>query len=287
MAVTATLYNADFVDAVPAGSLRARGNAVARALGAARFVIRRKRDGRFLALIDATAGGHFRLRPLDPALCQSGLDVPRLLAMLGVASCGRLHPRRATRLRHLPRWHVALPRGPDQLRDLLDQLAGLGIDPLGYADRTRLPLQFEPALLRQAGQDRYRRPLWLTPGCAAAWLAMRESAAEQGVPLEAISGFRGYAYQLGIIRRKLARGLGIGEILAVNAAPGFSEHHSGRAIDIGTPGEPAAEESFESTPAFDWLCAHAGGFGFRLSYPRDNPHGIVHEPWHWYWVGLG
>ena len=94
-----------------------------------------------------------------------------------------------------------------------------------------------------------------------------------------------HAYQLGIIERKRARGLTLDAILKVNAAPGFSEHHSGRALDIGTPGEPAAEESFEHTAAFAWLQQHAAAFGFRLSYPRDNPHGIVYEPWHWYFTG--
>jgi len=103
--------------------------------------------------------------------------------------------------------------------------------------------------------------------------------------IEAISGFRSHAYQLGIFRRKMARGQSISQILSVNAAPGFSEHHSGRALDIGTPGEPAAEESFERTAAFAWLQDRAATFGFRMSYPRDNPHGIVYEPWHWCWVG--
>ena len=42
-----------------------------------------------------------------------------------------------------------------------------------------------------------------------------------------------------------------------------------------------AEESFEATPAFDWLQRHAGASGFAMSYPRGNPHGIVYEPWHW------
>ncbi|HEY4556327.1 MAG TPA: D-alanyl-D-alanine carboxypeptidase family protein, partial [Lysobacter sp.] len=88
-------------------------------------------------------------------------------------------------------------------------------------------------------------------------------------------------YQLGIFERKLARGLGLAQILTVNAAPGYSEHHSGYALDIGAPGEPPAEESFEGTPAFGWLRAHADGHGFVMSYPRDNPHGIVYEPWHW------
>ena len=50
-------------------------------------------------------------------------------------------------------------------------------------------------------------------------------------------------------------------------------------------GEPAAEESFEATPAFAWLQARAGDFGFAMSYPRGNPHGIVYEPWHWRFEG--
>jgi D-alanyl-D-alanine carboxypeptidase len=79
--------------------------------------------------------------------------------------------------------------------------------------------------------------------------------------------------------------LSLADILQVNAAPGFSEHHSGRAIDIGAPGEPAAEPSFERTPAFNWLMQFAPAHGFRLSYPRNNPHGIAYEPWHWYWIG--
>ena len=89
-----------------------------------------------------------------------------------------------------------------------------------------------------------------------------------------------------ILARKRARGLGVDEILTVNAAPGFSEHHGGRALDIGTPGEPPAEDSFERTAAFDWLRAHAGAHGFTMSYPRDNPHGIVYEPWHWRHDGI-
>ncbi|HVT32680.1 MAG TPA: D-alanyl-D-alanine carboxypeptidase family protein, partial [Rhodanobacteraceae bacterium] len=37
------------------------------------------------------------------------------------------------------------------------------------------------------------------------------------------------------------------------------------------------------SPAFAWLKRHASRFGFRLSYPRRNRHGIAYEPWHWCW----
>ena len=134
---------------------------------------------------------------------------------------------------------------------------------------------------RFAGFDRYRRPLWLHVAAARAWQHMCEAALRDDVVLEAISGYRSHDYQLGIFERKLARGQSVDEILAVNAAPGYSEHHSGLALDIGAPGEPPAEESFEATSAFAWLTANAGDFGYVMSYPRDNPHGIVYEPWHW------
>ena len=62
-----------------------------------------------------------------------------------------------------------------------------------------------------------------------------------------------------------------------------NERDSGRALDITTPGFTALEEEFENSPAFAWLKKNARRFGFHMSYPRRNPHGIAYEPWHWSW----
>lgn len=256
------LLNTAAIELWPARLLRARSNADARALSRARRVLRRKRDGRFLAA-DLPEG----LLPLMPRL----RDEPGLEAALDVLDA---------ELRRRPAMPVAAQRLP--LADLEAKLARLGLD-TGYGERSGLALVAEPDRLTLAGLDRYRRPLWLLRPAARAWQRLRAAAYRDGVVLDAISGYRSHAYQLGIFARKLARGLSVEEILAVNAAPGYSEHHGGCALDIGTPGEPPAEESFEATPAFAWLSAHAGEFGFTLSYPRDNPHGIVYEPWHWCW----
>ena len=112
---------------------------------------------------------------------------------------------------------------------------------------------------------------------------MREAAASDGVELQIVSAFRSVEYQLGIIRRKLERGLAMDDILRVSAAPGYSEHHSGRAFDLTTPGYKALEEEFEKSPAFVWLSTNANVYGFTMSYPRGNKHGIAYEPWHWCW----
>ena len=118
---------------------------------------------------------------------------------------------------------------------------------------------------------------------AAAWAQMRATALRDGIRLTPISGFRSVAYQADLIRRKLARGQTIDEILRVNTAPGFSEHHTGRAIDLGTPSEPPLAESFAESSAYAWLAWHAARYGFALTYPKNHYSGITFEPWHWCW----
>ncbi|MEO6138735.1 MAG: M15 family metallopeptidase [Luteimonas sp.] len=256
------LINTPEIELWPGGLLRARSNHDARILSRARHVLRRKGDGRYLAA-DFPEG----LLPLVPQLQRE----PGLTAALdALASPAIRRHSKAACIGDLP------------LTRLQHHLAALGLDD-SYASRTGLSLVAEPVQLALAGFDRYRRALWLHPHATPAWLQMRDAALRDHVVLEAISGYRSHDYQLWIFERKRERGLGIDEILAVNAAPGYSEHHSGRAMDIGAPDEPAAEESFEHTPAFAWLVVHAGEHGFAMSYPRGNPHGIVYEPWHWCW----
>lgn len=143
----------------------------------------------------------------------------------------------------------------------------------------------EPKHLESIGLDTQGREQFLAPRAARAWARMREAAARDGVELQIVSAFRSIEYQLGILRRKLESGQTIEQILRVSAAPGYSEHHSGRALDITAPGFRALEEDFERSPACAWLSANAQRFGFHLSYPRGNPHGIAYEPWHFCWHG--
>lgn len=174
--------------------------------------------------------------------------------------------------------------GPDAAsgRDLPALHRELGI-PEDYATERRLPRCDEPS------SDELRviaiepRTIELIAPAADAWAKLRAAAAAEGITLIPISGFRSIARQSENIRGKLAQGRAIDEILRLSAAPGFSEHHTGRALDLGTPGETDLEESFASTTAFEWLTRRAAEFGFHLSYPHGNAHGIAYEPWHWCW----
>lgn len=253
------LLNTPDIEVWPASVLRARGNRDARVISRATQVLRRKRDGAYVAAV--LPEGVLGLLPgWQRAL---GIDDALDLLDAGVA----------------PGPQDTAPTLP--LSQVETRLDALGLDAAGYAARTGLALVAEPAWLSLAGEDRYRRPLWLEAETARAWHRLRAAAARDDIVLEAVSGYRSHAYQLGIFERKRARGLSLDAILAVNAAPGYSEHHAGSALDISAPGEPAAEDSFERTSAFDWLTGRARDHGFTMSYPRDNPHGIVYEPWHW------
>lgn len=164
----------------------------------------------------------------------------------------------------------------------LERAFALGV-PRDYGRTRHLRLQREPTRLVPIGEDIHGRVQWLQPLAARALTRIREAAARDRIELQIVSAFRSIEYQLGIIERKLARGQAINDILRVSAAPGYSEHHTGRCVDFATPGSAPLEEEFERSPAFRWLRRHAAEFGFALSYPRGNAHAIAYEPWHWCW----
>lgn len=161
-------------------------------------------------------------------------------------------------------------------------LQTLGADPRLLDDRC-LPIFAEARMLRHVGVGSDGRDKFLMPPAAKAWRTMCAAAAAEGVQLRLISAFRSIEYQAHIIRLKLANGRSLDEILQVNAPPGCSEHHTGRAIDIGCGDRPTLDDSFETTDAFRWLIGHAPSHGFLMSYPRENQHGYLYEPWHWCW----
>lgn len=171
------------------------------------------------------------------------------------------------------------------LRRIHTALKKLGADPL-LVEQRRLPVHREAQTLTPIGLGTDGRDKFATPATARAWAAMQNAAGADGVALILHSAYRGFDYQLKLITAKLARGMPLDEVLRINAPAGCSEHHSGRALDIGYPETPPLEESFEATPAFAWLTEHAAGFGFRLSFPRDNRYGFLYEPWHWCFRGV-
>ena len=118
-------------------------------------------------------------------------------------------------------------------------------------------------------------------------LKMREDAKKDGIYLVFLSGYRStnlqkdIFYSLKSIRNQIAS-----ERARVSAPPGYSEHSTGFAIDIGDymQRETDFEVEFENTDAFKWLQRHAAKYHFKLSFNRNNKY-IDYEPWHWRYEG--
>ena len=115
--------------------------------------------------------------------------------------------------------------------------------------------------------------------------------------LYAASLFRPYDLQVKLYNRQVDREMKNGlsraeaEVKAatVVARPGTSEHHMGLAVDILGSGYSSLVESFDKTSAFAWLKAHCAEYGFILRYPKEKEPitGVIYEPWHYRYVGIG
>jgi D-alanyl-D-alanine carboxypeptidase len=70
------------------------------------------------------------------------------------------------------------------------------------------------------------------------------------------------------------------------APPGYSEHHTGYAVDLVDGYVPNADinGNFAETKAFQWLTQRAKEFGYELSFPENNLQSVKYEPWHWRFV---
>ena len=118
-------------------------------------------------------------------------------------------------------------------------------------------------------------------------LNMREEAKKDGIYLVFLSGYRSVNLQNDIFYSlKSIRNQEASERARVSAPPGYSEHSTGFAIDIGdaTQRETDFESEFENTDAFRWLKKNAAKFHFKLSFNKDNKY-IDYEPWHWRYEG--
>ncbi len=117
-----------------------------------------------------------------------------------------------------------------------------------------------------------------------AFIKMATDAKKKNLNLRAISTYRTYDYQANLYSN-YAKSDGINNADTYSARPGFSEHHTGLAIDLDNITKIFTD--FENTKEFTWMKENAYKYGFILRYPKDkeNITGYIYEPWHYRYVG--
>lgn len=124
--------------------------------------------------------------------------------------------------------------------------------------------------------------------------AMLEAGKAHGIGVQ--SGYRSAAHQGTLYWRQVNyySGLGYNDKAAQTAAgkvvkrPGYSEHNTGLAVDLGGSGNFKLEMDFENTAAFRWLMENCAEYGFILRFPKgkESITGVIYEPWHYRYVGV-
>jgi len=117
---------------------------------------------------------------------------------------------------------------------------------------------------------------------------MQFKASQRGISLQLLSGYRSIDLQRDIFyQNKSIRNQTAIERSRDSAPPGYSEHSTGYAIDVGDGNYPNThfEVEFEQTPAFKWMKRFASKYHFVLSFPPNNIQGVTYEPWHWRFEG--
>lgn len=120
--------------------------------------------------------------------------------------------------------------------------------------------------------------------------AMFEAAAKDEVWFWTASGYRSVEEQEAVLDRAVKENMDAGmteqdsltEALRTIAKPGYSEHHTGLAVDLND-----VSDDFEKTEAYRWLSQHAADYGFVQRYQADKVEitGIDNESWHYRYVG--
>ncbi len=123
--------------------------------------------------------------------------------------------------------------------------------------------------------------------------AMLTAGKAHGIDVQ--SGYRAYSHQATLYWRQVnaQKDKGYDAVKAQQIAgtivkrPGYSEHNSGLAVDLGGSGNFSLDESFENTEAYRWLIENCADYGFILRFPKDKEDvtGVIYEAWHFRYVG--
>lgn len=143
------------------------------------------------------------------------------------------------------------------------------------------PLSYAPSDLASAGGGQQLRQ-----EAATALAAMFAAAKAKRLTLQALSGYRSYSRQQTVYQNYVDT-YGQASADTFSAKPGYSEHQSGWAIDIGGGG-CGIEDCFANTAEGKWVAVDGYKYGFIVRYPasKQDVTGYKYEPWHIRYIGV-
>lgn len=132
---------------------------------------------------------------------------------------------------------------------------------------------------------------------------LREAAATAGVQLQLVSAYRSVSYQgtifqeavnAAMVQEGLSEAAATAKVKLTMTEAGFSEHHTGLALDVvdeewlATSPANMLEAAYGDFKGAQWLAKNAPTYGFIIRYPKNKESvtQITYEPWHLRYVGV-
>lgn len=120
---------------------------------------------------------------------------------------------------------------------------------------------------------------------ATALKTLINASKTEGLTISPLSGYRSYSTQVSVYNNEVqSNGKAVAD--SQSARPGYSEHQTGWAIDVGGGG-CGIEDCFGNTAEGKWLAANAYKHGFIIRYTsgKESITGYRAEPWHIRYIG--
>lgn len=153
-------------------------------------------------------------------------------------------------------------------------------DPLLVNKYNKLPDDFEPKKLITIEGDYVA-----TPDTVKAYNQLITDMKKEGLVIYVVSSYRSYSYQKNLYNYYMKKDKSKEVVDTYSSRPGYSEHHTGRALDISQV--KGNLDAFEGSDEAKWVYENAYKYGFIVRYKENQKDvtGYIFEPWHITYVG--
>lgn len=160
------------------------------------------------------------------------------------------------------------------------QIQSVDSDLLLVNKYNKLPDDYVPKNLVQLDSGHY-----VTADTKAAFDKIKDDATKKGYRIGVASAYRSISSQKYLYNKYLKED-SQEKVDTYSSRPGYSEHHTGEAIDL--IGSFGSIEEFEQTKESKWIEDNAYKYGFIIRYKKgfEKITGYEYEPWHIRYVGV-
>lgn len=155
---------------------------------------------------------------------------------------------------------------------------------------SKLPADYESKVKLITVENSFGKKFQIEKTTYKHFLNLRKSLLKEGIQIELDSVYRSVARQEEIVR-EFTETYGADYVKKYVAVPGFSEHHTGLAVDICLVVDGKIiddnDEMIAQKEIFSRIHSKLADNGFILRYPpgKENITGYAYEPWHFRYVG--